>query len=85
METFKAHARRRTVTVALVENCGVYIVYPLILIYPPIAKDRGTGRKKQQTPNRPFYINPPKAGGGWGFLPSPVPGKNPPPACLGNK
>jgi hypothetical protein len=53
METFKVHARRRTVTVTLFENCGVYMVYPLIVIYPPIAKDRGTGRNVKIR-NRPF-------------------------------
>jgi hypothetical protein len=35
METFNAHARRRTVTVALVENCGVYMVYPPEIDIPP--------------------------------------------------
>jgi hypothetical protein len=54
MEIPRDQARRRTVTVARFENCGVYMVYPLIVIYPPIAKDRGTGRKNAQTPNRPF-------------------------------
>jgi hypothetical protein len=54
METFKAHARRRTVTVARFENCGVYMVYPLIVIYPPIAKDRRTGGKTPDPKTAPF-------------------------------
>jgi hypothetical protein len=54
METCKAHARRRTVTVAFVENCGVYMVYPLELIYPPIVKTGGQEGKTPRPQNRPF-------------------------------
>jgi hypothetical protein len=97
METCKAHARRRTVTVARFENCGVDMVYPLIMMYPPIAKDRGTGRKNAQTPNKnppsgggALYINPPEAlprepvSGflGVGFFPHNFRAKTrPPPGC----